>query len=151
RGLEDAGTRARALVLRTYAFPMADRMLRHQTAAWAASLARERGWRLRLYGRGWDTAAAFEEFARPGIAHGEALRACYRAAAAHLHVSAHTLTHQRVMECALSGGLPLCRLLPDLLQPARVLAQWACVMRGEAVEEDLERGMVGYVWMDQPE
>lgn len=144
--------RARALVLKTYALPVADRLLRHQTVAWAAALARERRWRLRLYGRGWADSPELREFARPEVEHGEALRACYAAASAHLHISIHTCAHQRVMECALSGGLPLCRMLPEvLIRPARVAAHWAAAVRGEPVELDAGRGLLGYAWPDQPE
>src|SRR6185295_13062943 len=123
--------------------------LRHQTVAWAAELARERGWRLRLYGRGWAEVPELAEFARPEVSHGEALRACYRATAAHLHVSIYTLAHQRVMECALSGGLPLSRLVPEnLVVPLRLRAQWALATRGEPVTRDAARGLHGFSWMD---
>src|SRR6185295_6612152 len=110
-----------------------------------------RGWRLRLYGRAWGDTPEFAEFARPPLDHGEPLRAAYQAAAAHLHISIHTLAHQRVMECALSGGLPLCRLIPELLlTPLRMRAQWAVAVRGQPVEDGAERG-AWFAWTDQPE
>ncbi len=101
------------LVVRQYAAPMAERHVRHQTLRWAADIARRRGWRLRIHGRGWDRHAGLAEFARPALEHGEALRASYASAAVHLHMSVHALAHQRVFECLLSGGFPLCRLVEE--------------------------------------
>lgn len=95
------------------AWPLLDRMLRHQTLGWAAAIARRRGWRFHLYGRGWAKHPTFADHDRGELPHGDALRAAYAGARAHLHVSPHTNLHQRVMECALSGGLALCRLTPD--------------------------------------
>jgi hypothetical protein len=43
------------------------------------------------------------------IAHGEDLRTAYASAAATPHVNLGSTLHQRIFECALSGGLPLCR------------------------------------------
>lgn len=100
-------------VFRQYSLPLADRVLRHQTLAWAAAVCRRRGWRLQIFGRGWDMHPELSSFAAGEIEHGEDLRACYQAAAVHLHVSVNTMVHQRVMECALSGGLPIGRLTLD--------------------------------------
>ncbi|MBL8764847.1 MAG: hypothetical protein JNM07_11320 [Phycisphaerae bacterium] len=109
--LDDAGrARAAVLVNRLYASRIAERAIRHQTVAWAAEIAERRGWRLHLYGRAWETHPTLGRHARGELTHGEDLRACYRAARVHLHASSNQLCHQRVMECALSGGLPLCRL-----------------------------------------
>ncbi len=94
--------------------PLAERILRHQTLEWAASIAERRGWRLRVHGRGWES-GPFARYARPEIEHGQSLRACYQAARVHLHASPSTAVHQRVMECAASGGLPLCRLTHQML------------------------------------
>ncbi|MBX3359172.1 MAG: hypothetical protein KF745_12185 [Phycisphaeraceae bacterium] len=108
--------RLRARLINNYAMPLADRLLRHQTLAWTASIARRRGWRFMIHGRGWDDPeadAALAEFAAGELPHDDALRASYQCAAAHLHVSVHWMYHQRVMECALAGGLPLCRRKGD--------------------------------------
>ncbi|MDX2132028.1 MAG: hypothetical protein SFY69_08250 [Planctomycetota bacterium] len=103
-----------AHVTRSFALPLADRLLRHQTIAWASDICERRGWRLRLYGRGWDAHPAFARWAHGDLEHAETLRAAYRCAGVTIHASITTTTHQRVMECALSGGLPVCRLLkPD--------------------------------------
>jgi hypothetical protein len=101
------------LLLNQFARPLADRALRHQSLHWAAEIAQERGWRLHLYGQGWDRHPTLGRFARGALAHGEDLRAAYQLAAAQLHVSINLNTHQRVMECALAGGLPLARLKAD--------------------------------------
>lgn len=93
--------------------PLADRMLRHQTLEWAAAAGARRGWRMHLYGKGWEGHPTLGGHARGELEHGDDLRACYRLARAHLQISAHTVIHQRVFECALSGGLPLCRLQAD--------------------------------------
>lgn len=118
----EANDRAVALVLHQYAQPMADRLIRHETLAWAAELAERRGWRLRIFGRGWETHPTLAGFACGELMHGDELRASYQCAAVHLHVSAGWLMHQRVMECALSGGLPACRVKMDDLKGVRARA-----------------------------
>lgn len=107
---ESPDPRRHALLLNQFCWPLGDRFIRHETVQWAAELARERGWRVHLYGRGWDAHPEFRPLARGPIAHGEPLRAAYQHAAVTLHVSINWNLHQRVLECALSGGLPLCRL-----------------------------------------
>ena len=109
-------------ILNTYTHPIADRALRHRTLEWAAALAARRGWRIHLYGRGWETHPTLAPHARGELAHGEDLRACYQAARVHLHISLHTAVHQRVFECAMSGGLPICRLQADDLSQLEYLA-----------------------------
>ncbi len=98
-------------LLHGLAMPLADRVLRHRAALWCAHLARRRGVRFALWGNGWGQSPELARYARGPAAHGEQLRAIYQASGVHLHVSAHTLIHQRVVECALSGGLPVCYLL----------------------------------------
>lgn len=89
---------------------VAERVHRHTTIAWAADICERRGWRLHLHGRGWEAHPRFRRFARAGLTHdAEALRAAYRGARACLHASLYTNAHQRVAECALSGGLMLRR------------------------------------------
>lgn len=105
--------RALSLMESQYVMPMADRMIRHETLRWASEIARRRGWQLRIHGRGWKQNAEFASCASEPLDHGEELRASYQAARAHLHVSVHWMYHQRVMECALSGGMPICRAKQD--------------------------------------
>ncbi|MCC6676095.1 MAG: hypothetical protein IT436_03025 [Phycisphaerales bacterium] len=97
-------------VARAYIEPYADRLIRHETLRWASDTAERRGWRLMLYGRGWEQHPRLAAHAAGELAHGDALRMSYQCAAVHLHMTTHSLVHQRLMECILSGGFPLCRL-----------------------------------------
>lgn len=135
------------LVVKQYAAPMAERHIRHQSLAWAASIARRRGWRLRLHGNGWDRHPTLGEFACPTLEHGEDLRASYASAAVHLHMSVHAVGHQRVLECLLSGGFPLCRLTEEeRFNRVRYLRTRA--FRGEAAATGHEGGMDGIAVAD---
>ncbi|MGD9688658.1 MAG: hypothetical protein AB7K52_03145 [Phycisphaerales bacterium] len=116
------------------AWPMLDRAIRHQTLAWAAGVAERRGWRMHIYGRGWEKHPQLGRYARGELEHGEALRAAYQCAAVNLHASAHTNIHQRVMECALAGGLPLCRLTMDHLCQLGGYAAASLVHAGAPIE-----------------
>jgi hypothetical protein len=147
---QEPDQRTQTLVFRQFAAPLADRMLRHQTLAWAAAIARRRNWRLNIYGRGWDKHPTLAPFAQPELAHGEDLRTCYQAAAAHLHISGSTLTHQRVIECFLSGGLCLSRLHRDAISSARINAHIALLHRPPDVIDEAN-SMTGYVIADHPE
>lgn len=135
---------------RHYALPMADRILRHEAVAWAAEVAERRGWRLRLYGRGWERHERFGRYAAGEVEHGEALRACYRSAAAHLHVSVNTLVHQRVLECAMSGGLPIVRLTADALGSAAVRWRAETAAGADACACHVESRAAGYAVADHP-
>lgn len=125
----DADARLRDQVLRHCAIPLADRVMRHQSVAWAIDLAQRRGWRVNLYGRGWAMDPRFEPYARGELEHGESLRAAYRAARVHLHASLHTMVHQRAMECFLSGGVCVARLTLDTLTMVKAAVQLALVDR----------------------
>ncbi len=103
-------TRTVDLVARCYAGPYADRLLRHQTLQWASNISTRRGWKLQIFGRGWEKHPTLSPHARDELAHGDDLRACYQAATCHLQVTFHSLVHQRLAECVLSGGVPLCRM-----------------------------------------
>ncbi len=102
-------------VFRQYCLPLADRIVRHQTLGWAADIAERRGWRLHLYGRGWEAHPRFGRYAHGELPHDESLRAAYQCAALHLHATINTPVHQRVMEGAMSGGLVACRLHQDAI------------------------------------
>lgn len=112
--------RAVTALLTHYALPLADRLLRHESLAWAAAIADRRAWRFRLYGRGWEAHPTLGAFAAGELEHGDDLRDAYACAGAHLHVSINSSMHQRVLECALSGGLPLCRLHADDLVATQI-------------------------------
>lgn len=126
--------RSAAAICNQYAFPMADRMIRHRVLEWAAAACDKRGWRLRLFGRGWQKHERLGAHAAPELAHGDDLRAAYQSAAATIHASAHWMYHQRVMECALSGGLPLVLLKADDLS---LLRSYAMMRLADASEAEL--------------
>ena len=103
---------------------MLERIVRHRALAMAADLCEQRGWSLRVFGRGWEDHPRFGRFAGGVLEHGDDLRACYQAALVQLHASAFNVVHQRVMECALSGGLPIgVRSLAALPSLADVMAR----------------------------
>ncbi len=109
-GLGRAGDAAFGELLRhQYVAPLAEQLIRHQTLEWAARIAREEGLLLKIYGKGWENHPTLGVFAAGEVGHGDDLRACYQSAAVHLHASVLGCGHQRVYECALSGGVPLCR------------------------------------------
>lgn len=137
-------------LFRHYALPLADRVLRHQTLEWAAEICRRRGWRLRIYGRGWESHPTLSGFARAELSHGEELRACYQASLVHLHASASALVHQRVMECALSGGLPLARLTYDAVSESTGWGQREALLHARAPLRDEATGKIGLVVADSP-
>lgn len=92
-----------------YVVPLCEQMLRHETLEWAAAIAREQRLALKIFGKGWERHPTLGEFAAGPLEHGEDLRACYTHAACHLHASTVGSGHQRVYECAMSGGVPLSR------------------------------------------
>jgi hypothetical protein len=112
-----------------YTLPMADRLVRHDAVAWAAGIAERRGWRLHLYGKGWDRHPQLARYARGPLEHGESLRASYACAAVHLQASIYTAVHQRIFECALAGGLPLVRLTAEDLWVAEHEVSRAAAVR----------------------
>ena len=141
--------RLATLLRHHYVMPIAERIIRHQAAHWAAEVCARRGWRLHLYGKGWERHPTLGAFARGELEHGEALRASYRAAAAHLHVSPGAIVHQRVMECALSGGVTLCRMTADAVAPLRARARAELVERGARPVAERDDA-VGFAWTDSP-
>jgi len=92
-----------------FGLPYAERLLRHQTLAWARDICRDRGLRFKIFGRGWEHHRSLGEFAAGEVSPGEDLRRAYAIPRCHLHASLCTNAHQRVFECALSGGLMLRR------------------------------------------
>ncbi len=135
----------RAAIAHGLLAPLVCRIAKHKVVGWAAEIAERRGWRLRLFGRGWDEHSRFAPFAGPPAPHGEALRACYASAAVHLHVDTNVAAHQRVAECLLSGGLPLLLRTEDALRQQTEIA-WAALLRAAgldaAPEASLERDAV---------
>lgn len=129
--------RTQAAIVNQYAFPLADRMVRHRVLSWAAEVCEARGWSMRVFGRGWEKHERLARVAGPEIAHGEELRAAYAAAGVTVHASIHWMYHQRVMECALSGGLPAVYLKPD---DVSLLRAWVVERMAECGPPNAERG-----------
>lgn len=115
----DPDARTLALVHKCYALPLADRLVRHETLRWAAELCEARAWKLHVYGRGWESNPPFAKYAKGELAHDEELRAAYASAGVHLHASSAVQLHQRVLECFLSGGVALSRLMHETVRPLR--------------------------------
>lgn len=127
-----------------YLVPILERVLRHEMLEWASEVADRRGWSLKIFGRGWDEHPTLSRFAAGELAHGDELRASYQAATVHLHASMCTLVHQRVMECALSGGVPICRIIEPNLGASRQSALLQLTLQGVAADEIDRNGMLGY-------
>jgi len=95
--------------LHEIAMPLADLHYRQQAARWAAGVCERNGWRLHLYGNGWEDHPELARFAKGELSHGDELRAAYQLAKVTIHASVRGLMHQRVAEAAMSGGLPIVR------------------------------------------
>jgi hypothetical protein len=115
-------------LLHAYCSPMAGQIFRHQALEWAAEICNRRGWTLHLYGKGWEQHPTLGRWARGVLAHGAELRQAYAAARLHLHLDVNTLTHQRIVEGALSGGLLAARFVADALKPLHNLAEIATAL-----------------------
>lgn len=112
-GVHPQARALRSNMFNTLVNPYAERVFRHQVAQWASNIASRRGWRLKLFGKGWDNHPDLSEYAAGEIGHGEPLSACYQRSVVHLHASINQVMHQRVSECFLSGGIALCRTTRD--------------------------------------
>lgn len=135
--------------------PLVGRVFRHESLSMAQRVCARRGWSLRLYGNGWDE-SPFRVHASGPVAHDTELRACYAGARAHLHLDLNTITHQRVFECALSGGLPVFRAWAGCLSPGEIHAIDELVERGAPSREEegtrwfhIEPGSLGERLMDE--
>lgn len=143
--------KTRAMVMRNYALPIADRFFRHQAIRWAADACERRGWRLHLYGNGWETHGTFSRYAKGTLAHGEELRAAYKSAAVNLHVCLTSLVHQRVLECFLSGGFVAARLHRDMIAGVKTRAQLAAMASGATPIIDDAHDRIGFPIADIPD
>ncbi|MFG0273883.1 MAG: hypothetical protein ACF8QF_02375 [Phycisphaerales bacterium] len=135
--LRDARFRAvqRPALWAEFCAPLAERIIRMQTLEWAADICRRRGWRMRLFGKGWERHPTLGDFASGPLEHGEVVRAAYQAARVHLHASTQTGSHQRVFECALSGGLMLRRIaVGDLAVAEQEIARDLAEQAGATID-----------------
>jgi len=140
-----------ARVFHQFAIPLAERIIRHEMIRWASGAAARRGWRLALYGKGWDEHPEYCDLARGPMEHGAALRDCYERSVVHLHASVCNPAHQRVQECALSGGLPLSRITRDALQVEYEIMRLGAMGRIEPSMPDEAEGLVGFRIADDPD
>jgi hypothetical protein len=148
---QPATAEAVTLFTNSATLPIADRAYRHRALSWAARLARERAWRMRIHGRGWESHPELAEFAAGGpLDHGEELRACYRAARAHIHASISAVQHQRPLECFLSGGLCLLRLRPDDLGLIVTHMVGELAASGRSRFSALNTQGMGFLTVDEP-
>jgi len=122
---------SREMLIQNFAMRYIDRKLRHEVAHWCREICEGRGWTFRLFGKGWQKHPDFARFASPALEHGDALAAAYHAAGVTLHVSAFSPVHQRLIECALAGGVPLIRRTRE----AQNSAMWNAMHR---ILRDLE-------------
>ncbi len=128
-----------------YAEPMGERIVRHAALEWAGALARDTGRSFKIFGRGWDRHPTLRRFAAGELAHGEELRAAYRCAKVHLHMSLRTNMHQRVLECVLSGGTPLCLATRADYQAFKDAALRVALVTGiEPASTNFEDGTLGF-------
>lgn len=143
--------KTRAMVMRNYALPIADRFFRHQAIDWAARVCERRGWRFHLYGKGWEHHERFARFSRGVLSHGEELRAAYKSAGVNLHLCLTSLVHQRVLECFLSGGFVAARLHRDLIAGVKTRAQLAAMASGLTPVVDAAHDRIGFPVAELPD
>lgn len=137
--LEALDHESREMLIQNFGMRYVDRKLRHEVVGWCSEICERRGWMFRLYGRGWEKHPRFVEHALPALDHGGALTAAYNAAGLTLHVSAFGSFHQRLVECALAGGVPLFR---RTLDSDKVAARYALLrhLRDHEPDEVLDPG-----------
>ena len=100
---------SREVLIQNFAMRYVDRVLRHEAAHWCAQICEHRGWKFRIFGKNWESHPVLGRYASPPLSHGGELAAAYHSAGITLHVSAIGSFHQRLIECALSGGVPILR------------------------------------------
>ncbi|MEO1535634.1 MAG: hypothetical protein AAFS11_08770, partial [Planctomycetota bacterium] len=117
---------ARNNLYENVAMRLYDRCRRHEALGWAARACGDNGWRLAIYGDGWDTHPTLAAHARGRVAHGMELCSAYNAARVTLDTSTLSGFHQRIAECVLSGGIP-----------AVLLTGLACTVARAALKKQL--------------
>ncbi len=106
-------------LLQNVAMRLYDRACRHRALEWARDAADRNGWRLAIYGAGWDAHPTLAPHARGTVEHGDPICTAYAAARVTLDATTLTTLHQRVAECALAGGLPAVLATGSALTHAR--------------------------------
>ena len=101
--------------------PFNDALYRQQALRWAAAAAREHGWTLALYGKGWESHPEFRPHARGPVAYGEPLRRLTRRTRINLQIVPYLCLHQRLLDGLMAGGFFLVRTHPSDVAPAALL------------------------------
>ncbi|HED54446.1 MAG TPA: hypothetical protein ENJ00_09655 [Phycisphaerales bacterium] len=114
---------AQEMLIQNVALRLIDRTLRHQSAHWAADICDTNNWTFRIFGTGWEHHPTLGRFAFGPLEHGDDLAAAYNAAGITLHISAFSPLHQRLIECSLSGGVPIIRRTRDALRQSLFLSK----------------------------
>ncbi len=147
----DLDHESREMLIQNFAMRYIDRRMRHEVAHWCREICERRGWTFRLFGKGWAQHPELGRFASPSLEHGDALAAAYHAAGLTIHTSAFSPMHQRLIECALAGGVPIFR---RTVESDRLATQYAFIriLRDQGAKA-LERtvpddGMGTVVWFD---
>lgn len=110
---------SREVLIQNFAMRYVDRVLRHEAALWCARICENRNWAFRIFGKNWESHPDLARYASPPLSHGSELAAAYNAAGITLHVSAIGSFHQRLIECALAGGVPILRRTHAAVAAAR--------------------------------
>lgn len=84
-----------------------------QVVTWVA----EGGYRLAVFGKGWETIPEFAAYARGPVKPGPDLRNMYHTARINLQIGLSFNYGQRVFECIASGGFIMCRALASDRRP----------------------------------
>ncbi len=95
------------MLMQNVALRLIDRIWRHRALMWASRICDRRGLRFSIYGDGWEQHPTLGGHARGRVSHGADLCTVYAASRLTLNVTAYGSLHQRVAECALSGGVPV--------------------------------------------
>ncbi len=134
-----------------FAIPLAERMIRQEMLQWAADICSRRGWKCSIYGNGWEEHPELCNHAMGAVKHGSELRDCYERSIVHLHASVCNPAHQRVQECALSGGAPLSRITRDAMQVEYELIRLGAAGRVDPCARDDANGLIGFRIAENPD
>ena len=94
-------------------------LYRQQVVHWLIDMAGRHGWKLSLYGAGWEQNPAFAPYARGRVAYGAALQELTARSKISLQVVPFGCMHQRLLNGLMAGGFFLVREHPwDRLLPS---------------------------------
>ena len=84
-------------------------LFRQQSLEWVTTIAQRRGWRLGLFGRGWEKHPRFAKFARGFVKPGADLEELVRSTRINLHLEPYAcFTHPRLLSGLFAGGFFWC-------------------------------------------